>query len=1518
MATNYNKAPPAFSKDVNYEKWCKKLKIWQSLTSLEAKKQGPALFLALDEDSQEAVLDLDHKEIACDNGIANIIACLNKLYLKDKTQSAFQALEAFEEYRRPKELSMRDYCNHFDKLYSKTKSYGTTVSSDVLGFRLLKSANLTTQQEQLVKATIGDLTYDNMKAQLKKIHGQDVDSASAHSIKTEGAVKVEDEEEVLYGSGFQAYHGGYRGRGRAPAGQYYQADRGRNSRRGHRGGSGYQQKRGTNPLDQFGNVSTCIECGSINHWVNKCPDREKSKVQGTYQQEYEYDQGEDDDSETHYQVTLFQADYDEPGRLKTLISESMNSAVLDCGASKTVCGDVWFKCYYESLDDTDKSKVNSRASQNIFKFGDGNRVSSTKLVKIPAKIGNLNIMINTDVIEKDIPLLLSKESLKKARAELNFKEDTAMILGQKVDLHVTTSGHYTIPLSKNQHIISEVEKNPNTRITLACSKDMSKDAMALKLHRQFAHPPPEKLLKLLKCAGHFDKELVDCITKVSSDCCICKEYRKPPPRPVVGLPMATTFGECVAMDLKKFGDVQLLHLVDHATRLSACSVIRSKKPDVIIREIFKIWISIYGCPEKFLSDNGGEFSNEPFRELCEKVNITVKTTSAESPWSNGLCERHNQVLGEMLTKTMSEAFCSLDLAVAWCINAKNSLQNVHGYSPYQLVFGKNPRLPGILTDKPPAMGDVTSTKIIRDNLNALHTARQAFIKSECSEKLRRALSHNVRTSGDIKYVTGDKVYYKRLAHKRWPGPAVFLGQDGQQVLVKHGGIYVRVHPCRLSLEKPCYRSVPRDDSIVGSKAQTVDSHGTGDAASGNKATNTDEEDTDEDYTKEDNHEGDDAEQDDTEDDNHEDDAEEDNTEEDNSEEDESKEDDAKEDNTEENTDDNTGENIKDNTTDSAAVRVKVPQTLPVNRRGRPPKRTKLTKATKDTNDQLKKNMTIEYQHNGSEDWIKSRLVSKSGKSTGKYKNEWNIINRNRQNQVLDFDRDVAQWRMCYSQEPESEVQLSEIFQTEMLQDSAEAKIKELQSWKTNKVYEEVKNTGQACISVRWIVRPKIIDGKLKTKARLCARGFEETCDFRTDSPTCMRESVRIVLCIITSKSWILHSIDYKTAFLQGKPIERDLYIKPPKEANTSMIWKLRKTVYGLADAPRVWYLRLKEELLKLGAKVSTYDQGVFFWHSEAGLEGILVSFVDDQLWGGTPKFEKCVIQKLRSTFIINYEHTRAFKYIGIDILQHTDHTISINQESYIKSVQPVFIDKHRQLQKEDNLTTDERGQFRCINGQLSWIAGISRPDASFNVCNLSSSLANAKVSHLLLANKTLKHIKNNYSRIHIPKFDGLENLQLTVYTDASYANLPDGGSQGGQIVFLTSGNVSCPIAWKSTKVKRVVKSTLAAETLAFVEGCDVAFLMAKLIAEIVNNDRNSTLPITCKTDNKSLFDAANTCKTISDIRLRVEMSIVREMLDRGEIKLSWIKSTDQLADVLTKSGASSSPLLEVIEKGTLC
>ena len=80
----------------------------------------------------------------------------------------------------------------------------------------------------------------------------------------------------------------------------------------------------------------------------------------------------------------------------------------------------------------------------------------------------------------------------------------------------------------------------------------------------------------------------------------------------------------------------------------------------------------------------------------------------------------------------------------------------------------------------------------------MHAARQAFIQSESSDKIRRALQYQARTSGDVPYFTGDIVYYKRETNSQWHGPGTVIGQDGKQILIKHGSVYVCVHACRIT------------------------------------------------------------------------------------------------------------------------------------------------------------------------------------------------------------------------------------------------------------------------------------------------------------------------------------------------------------------------------------------------------------------------------------------------------------------------------------------------------------------------------------------------------------------------------------------------------------------------------------------------------------------------------------------------------------------------------------------------
>ena len=233
---------------------------------------------------------------------------------------------------------------------------------------------------------------------------------------------------------------------------------------------------------------------------------------------------------------------------------------------------------------------------------------------------------------------------------------------------------------------------------MATRRSKNYRAIASKLHRQFSHPTPKRLFNLIQKSSfnHLkNKNFENEIKNVTENCITCIKFKKPPPRPVVCMPMASEFNETVAMDLKIWGKFYFLVIVDLATRFCTAAVINNKMPATIIKSLFVSWITIFGAPKKIFSDNGGEFNNDEMRALGEAFNINVITTAAESPWSNGICERLNGVLGDLVMKVLDDAKCDIQIALAWAVAARNAYDNNSGFSPNQLVFGFNPAIPNI-------------------------------------------------------------------------------------------------------------------------------------------------------------------------------------------------------------------------------------------------------------------------------------------------------------------------------------------------------------------------------------------------------------------------------------------------------------------------------------------------------------------------------------------------------------------------------------------------------------------------------------------------------------------------------------------------------------------------------------------------------------------------------------------------------------------------------------------------------
>ena len=598
----------------------------------------------------------------------------------------------------------------------------------------------------------------------------------------------------------------------------------------------------------------------------------------------------------------------------------------------------------------------------------------------------------------------------------------------------------------------------------------------------------------------------------------------------------------------------------------------------------------------------------------------------------------------------------MDIAIASAVSSKN----VHGYSPNQLVFGFNPNFPSVLTSKLPAMESKTSSEIVLEHLTALHCARKAFVQSEANERLNRVIKKQTRSSTSLVFQNGDLVYYKKDGSHEWKGPGKVIGTDSQTVLIKHGSIHVRVHPCRIRHQNYEFSksesdkssrlcqiddfstetsSAYKENSYMPLEFESDDETGPGEReiphniqALGSSSQEGLQEFQDVSLdvhlpsTQEDAHES---------------------------------------------LNESTGETGSSSESQGKSVVKFSPIVLPCMK------------------------STVQYLSNKDDKWKTVDVISRSGKATGKYRNFLNIKDKETdQIKCIDWKEEVKEW---------IPVNTEQVLMTgTKLQDLsvAEAKLKELQKWKNYEVYEEIPNEGQRIISCRWVCTEKPTVNGTVIKARLIARGFEEeSYVLHKDSPTCSKESLRLIFTIISSNHWEVNSLDIQSAFLQGKSITRDVYLMPPKEAGTEMLWKLKKCVYGLTDASRHWYLRVAEELSKLGVHKSIYDDAVFYWYfgKYNVLHGIICTHMDDFFWGGSARFKSSVIDRLKEVFQISQKSHYNFIYVGLQVSQHQD-GIKMHQCADISEMKVMEIDKER---LHESLNADEKQKYRTLIGQLN-------------------------------------------------------------------------------------------------------------------------------------------------------------------------------------------------------------------------
>ena len=184
----------------------------------------------------------------------------------------------------------------------------------------------------------------------------------------------------------------------------------------------------------------------------------------------------------------------------------------------------------------------------------------------------------------------------------------------------------------------------------------------------------------------------------------------------------------------------------------------------------------YGSFERFVLAETSNFHD---------VKITPERTVTVIFLENGVVKlRSNESYDRIF-------ICRVETKLAWANLAKNTMKNVYGFSPNQLVFGRNPVLPIIENTGLPAWDKVEPDgESLRKHLKALKNARIAFVKAEAATKVKKALMSKVRTvSTDLE--RGDIVYYRRDRDGEWKGPAKVIFQDSKIVFIRHGGSVIK-------------------------------------------------------------------------------------------------------------------------------------------------------------------------------------------------------------------------------------------------------------------------------------------------------------------------------------------------------------------------------------------------------------------------------------------------------------------------------------------------------------------------------------------------------------------------------------------------------------------------------------------------------------------------------------------------------------------------------------------------------
>ena len=453
------------------------------------------------------------------------------------------------------------------------------------------------------------------------------------------------------------------------------------------------------------------------------------------------------------------------------------------------------------------------------------------------------------------------------------------------------------------------------------------------------------------------------------------------------------------------------------------------------------------------------------------------------------------------------------------------------------------------------------------------------------------------------------------------------------------------------------------------------------------------------------------------------------------------------------------------------------------------------------------------------------------------------------------------------------------------------------------------------------------------------QGCHEVWDhIRGDVPTGSQLALHITMAFASQKGWCLEGYDAASAYLQAEGLDRFLLLRmpaqgPPPGTLPSQILRASSAIYGTRDAGRSWYLHLKKVLETENLTEMQLERCLYVYcDRDRNLAVTVFTDVDDFI---ISRMEQCPgFDKVRDHLVKTLHLERK----DGDVWTYCGKTIAVTPSAYLVSNQTrrpscpsrTSIDRARRAHDDDPVTEEERTAYRSAIGSLSYLTLWTRGDLQAAVAPAAQKTTRTTVGDLRIVNKILEEaIKTRDLQLTFRRATcEVAKATIVAWGDSAFANAEGEKSQCGVVVGLTERpdevinemqfQHCIPMEWRSATVKRVVRSTLAAESYAVSETTETAQWLQQVLAEILRSGRGPidlremekgdvALPVRLQTDSENLAQSIRKdAGQVQDKRLRIVISMLRQVVATmsrrrpANMVIQWIPAWKMVADALTK------------------